>query len=42
MKDIAEELLRTIKYIPKEERQSRWYLEYLEQVVEDLKKENLK
>lgn len=41
MQDIAEELLKTIKYIPIEERQSKWYLEYLDKVNKDLKKQLL-
>lgn len=40
MKEIAEELLFTIKYIPKHERQSRWYREYLEKINIDLNEEN--
>lgn len=38
MEDIAIELLETIKWIPKEEKNSRWYREYLDKVNEDLKK----
>lgn len=37
MEEIAEELLRTIKFIPIRERQSRWYQEYLDKVNKDLK-----
>ncbi len=37
MKEIAEELLKTIKFIPIQERQSKWYLEYLDKVTNDLK-----
>jgi peptidase E len=40
MKEIAEELLRTIKFIPHQERQSKWYLEYLDKINEALKNEN--
>ncbi len=32
MKEIAEELLKTIKFIPIQERQSKWYREYLDKV----------
>ena len=37
MKEIAEELLKTIKFIPLQERQSKWYKEYLDKVNTDLK-----
>ena len=37
MEEIAEELLKTIKFIPIQERQSKWYLEYLNKVNKDLK-----
>lgn len=37
MKEIAEELLKTIKFIPLLERQSKWYKEYLDKVNADLK-----
>jgi hypothetical protein len=37
MEEIAEELLRTIKFIPIQERQSNWYQEYLDKVNKDLK-----
>ena len=37
MEQIAKELLNTIKFIPKEERQSKWYKEYLDKVNKDLK-----
>jgi len=39
MEEIAEELLKTIKFIPIEERKSRWYKEYLDTVNKDLKKQ---
>ncbi len=39
MKEIAEELLKTIKFIPEKERQSKWYLEYLDKINVDLKNE---
>lgn len=42
MEEIAEELLRTIKYIPEAERQSKWYSEYLDKVNSDLKKQQFK
>lgn len=42
MREIAEELLKTIKFIPLQERQSKWYLEYLDKVNQDLKEELLK
>lgn len=37
MEEIAEELLRSIKFIPMEERQTNWYLEYLDKINQDLK-----
>ncbi len=37
MEEIAKELLKTIQFIPIEERQSKWYLEYLDKVTNDLK-----
>ncbi len=37
MKEIAEELLKTIRFIPIEERQSKWYKEYLDKVNKALK-----
>jgi len=37
MKEITEELLKTIKFIPPQERQSKWYKEYLDKVNIDLK-----
>ena len=37
MKEITEELLKTVIFIPIEERQSKWYKEYLDKVNEDLK-----
>ena len=37
MKEIAEELLKTIIFIPIEERQSKWYKEYLDKVNKALK-----
>jgi hypothetical protein len=37
MEEIAKELLNTIRYIPKEERKSKWYKEYLDKVNADLK-----
>ena len=40
MKEIAEELLKTIKFIPQEERQSKWYLDYLDKINMSLKFEN--
>jgi hypothetical protein len=36
MKEIAEELLKTIKFIPIQERQSKWYQEYLDKLNSDL------
>lgn len=39
MKEIVEELLKTVKYIPLHERNSRWYREYLDKVNNDLKAE---
>jgi hypothetical protein len=36
MEEIANELLKTIKYIPERERNSKWYKEYLEKVHKDL------
>lgn len=39
MEDIAEELLKSIKFLPKEEKQSRWYKEYLDKINNDLKQE---
>jgi hypothetical protein len=42
MEKIAEELIETIKWIPKIERQSKWYIEYLTKVNNDLQKANLK
>jgi hypothetical protein len=38
MQDIVNELLDTIKWIPIEERQTKWYTEYLDKVNEDLKR----
>ena len=40
MEEIAKELLKTTKFIPKVERQSKWYIEYLDKINNDLKKEN--
>ena len=40
MEQITEELLLTIKFIPIEERQSKWYEEYLGNIHTDLIKEN--
>lgn len=40
MEEISNELLNTIRFIPKEERQSKWYIEYLDKINEDLKIEN--
>jgi hypothetical protein len=37
MKEIAEELLKTIRFIPIQERKSKWYQEYLDKVSKDLK-----
>jgi hypothetical protein len=37
MKEIAEELLKSIKFIPIQERKSKWYKEYLDKVNKDLK-----
>jgi hypothetical protein len=37
MEEITKELLNTIKYIPERERQSKWYLEYLDKIHLDLK-----
>jgi len=37
MEEIAEELLRSIKFIPEEERKSKWYKEYLDKINTDLK-----
>lgn len=37
MEEIATELLMTIKWIPIKERQSNWYLDYLNKVNQDLK-----
>ena len=42
MEEIANELLETIKWIPLIERQSKWYLEYLDKVNVDLKQANNK
>lgn len=42
MEEIAKELLKTIQFIPIEERQSKWYIEYLEKVNNDLKTELFK
>jgi hypothetical protein len=36
--EIVKELLKTIQSIPIEERQSKWYLEYLDKLNIDLKK----
>lgn len=41
MEEIARELLETIKWIPKIERQSKWYEEYLDKVNLDLKSKNI-
>ena len=41
MEEIAEELIETIKWIPKIERQSKWYNEYLIKINNDLQKANL-
>jgi|TARA_R110000772_G_scaffold40423_1_gene94635 hypothetical protein len=41
MEEIAEELIETIKWIPKIERQSKWYNEYLTKINNDLQKANL-
>ena len=40
MEEIVNELLYTIKWIPERERQSKWYNEYLDKVLTDLKIEN--
>ena len=40
MEDIVLELLETIRWIPFEERQGKWFEEYLDKVNEDLKKLN--
>jgi len=37
MEEIANELLKTIKFIPKKERQSKWYAEYLDKIHAELK-----
>jgi hypothetical protein len=37
MKEIAEELLKSIKFIPIQERNSKWYKEYLDAINKDLK-----
>jgi hypothetical protein len=37
MEEIAKELLNTIKHIPLQERQSKWYKEYLDKTLTDLK-----
>lgn len=42
MEKIAQELIETIKWIPKIERQSKWYTEYLDKINNDLKEANLK
>ncbi len=39
MEEIAAELLQTIRWIPENERRSKWYMEYLDKVNRDLKKE---
>lgn len=39
MDDIVNELMNTIKWIPINERQSKWYVEYLDKVNQDLKTE---
>jgi hypothetical protein len=42
MKEIVEELLKTVKYLTETDRQSKWYTEYLNQVNKDLIAENNK
>lgn len=42
MEEIAKELLETIRWIPQREKQSRWYMEYLDKINKDLKGENEK
>jgi hypothetical protein len=42
MEGLAEELIETIKWIPKAERQSKWYSEYLAKIHDDLQEANLK
>jgi len=43
MEDIAVELLETIRWIPKEEREgTKWYFEYLDKVNKELKELNEK
>jgi hypothetical protein len=37
MEEIAIELLDTIRWIPKWERNSKWYIEYLDKINFDLK-----
>jgi len=37
MEEIAIELLETIRWIPENERKSKWYLEYLDACNTDLK-----
>ena len=37
---LCEELFNTIKWIPKNERKSKWYLEYLDKVNYNLKQLN--
>ena len=41
MKILAEELIETIKWIPKAERQSKWYSEYLTKMHDNLQQANL-
>lgn len=39
MEEIIKELSNTVKYIPKQERNSKWYKEYLDKINTDLKNE---
>ena len=40
MEEIVKELLQTVQWIPENERQSKWYEEYLDKVNKDLKLAN--
>ena len=37
MEEIATELLETIRWLPKYDRQIKWYRKYIDKVNEDLK-----
>ena len=42
MKELAIELLNTIKFIPLRERQTKWYKEYLDKINYELQIELIK